>query len=100
MLYQDSDRVRLLHVSDLHFVQKLTEPGSRLRRLPVLTKSHSFEKLEALINIMTFLRNGGRSFDHLVVTGDVSTDGARDSLQTARTFIEADQIRDLDANEL
>jgi 3',5'-cyclic AMP phosphodiesterase CpdA len=94
VLAQAADRVRILHVSDFHFVGKLTERGTRLRTRAFMAKSHDFTKLEALNRILTLLAGPGRGFDYLVVTGDVSTDGATSSLETARSFIEEDELID------
>jgi 3',5'-cyclic AMP phosphodiesterase CpdA len=100
LLSQSPDRVRILHISDLHFVKRLTEDGTRLRTRHRVTKSHSFARLEALTSVMTWLGWPQSSFDHLIVTGDVSTDGSHASLGTAEFFLSSDRIPDAAAHRI
>ncbi len=95
-----ADRIRILHLSDLHFIGKLTERGTRLGTRPWLTKSHDFAKLQALVHLLTVLGPPEDTFHHLVVTGDVSTDGAVSSLSTAKDFIQNDEIIDAAVSRL
>ena len=99
-----TDRLRILHLSDLHFVGKLHESGTRWATGSLGTKSHSFAKLSAVRTTIEMglghREPGAKRFDHLLVTGDVSTDGAQDSLRTARSWIQQDEFFRLSANRL
>jgi len=80
----------MLHVSDLHFVAELTEEGRRLWGKQFV-RSHSFAKIYALAQTLYDLQRTGTQIDITMVTGDISTDGSKESLQTALNFIgEAD----------
>lgn len=83
---------RLAHISDLHFVEELTERGRRHWLKAFGTKSHDFGKLEALSAKFFELKTQGRNIDLLLVTGDVSTDGSIGSLNTALEFVEQRNI--------
>jgi predicted phosphodiesterase len=81
---------RALHLSDLHLVEDITERGKRLFRKQFLTKTHAFEKIVGLHSKLRKLEK----YDLVIITGDITTDGAYTSLQTARKFIEENEIRD------
>jgi 3',5'-cyclic AMP phosphodiesterase CpdA len=94
-----SEPVRILHLSDTHFVGNLKSKGGRWGvSWAAGAAAHDFAKIEALITILTRLGDG--VFDHLLITGDVSTDGSLKSLELARKFVEEDQILDSIMNRL
>jgi len=87
----DDQRVcSLAHLSDFHFVGELTESGRRLWTKGV--KSHSFAKIDALSQEFYEFRRLDSYPDVIVVTGDVSTDGSTQSLETALGFIQGSEI--------
>jgi 3',5'-cyclic AMP phosphodiesterase CpdA len=79
-------------LSDTHFIQKLTSRGGKWRSQALGAAAHDFAKIEALNTLLT--RLGSEAFDHLLITGDVSTDGSRKSLEQAKRFIQIDKIMD------
>jgi 3',5'-cyclic AMP phosphodiesterase CpdA len=81
----------LLHLSDFHFAQEVTEEGRRLW-LKRGVKSHAYGKIEALGHKFDDLRRCGKQVDLVIVTGDISTDGSKESLETALNFIEKNDI--------
>ncbi len=79
----------LLHISDLHFIEDLTERGKKLWVKRLGPRSHAFAKVSALSRALH-----REPVDELIVaTGDLSTDGTRQSLATVRTFVEANEVR-------
>ncbi|MEK6320820.1 MAG: metallophosphoesterase [Acidobacteriota bacterium] len=81
----------LLHISDLHLVQDLTEEGR-----PLWIKgpnTHSYAKLEAFSATVSEIKEiHKRQIDLVIVTGDVTTDGSAEALKAALEFIEAEDI--------
>lgn len=88
----EPESVRILQISDTHFTKKLATRGSRWGSRAIGTPSHDFARITALQAALA--RLGPDAYDHLVVTGDVSTDGSRAALELARTYIEDDSIQD------
>jgi hypothetical protein len=94
--------VRILHLSDTHFVKDLNTKGSRFKGRSVLVASHDISKIEAFNTIHQRLqREAARlnrpAFDHLLITGDISTDGSREALNNARQFVDEDELYDVRA---
>jgi 3',5'-cyclic AMP phosphodiesterase CpdA len=83
----------LLHISDLHFVEKLTERGRALWLKVAGPKSHAFAYIDALSAEYHAL-TARTPIDVLLATGDISTDGDMGSLQTALKFLENGEIRE------
>jgi 3',5'-cyclic AMP phosphodiesterase CpdA len=81
----------ILHLSDLHLVEELTEQG---RSLWVKgPKTHSFAKLDALTAALFEITEIEKTeLDVMTLTGDVTTDGSVGSLKTALEFIEKEDI--------
>lgn len=81
-------RIRLLHISDLHLVEDLSDPkrgGS-----PTLGQiKHNFETARLLGRAVDSLRP---AFDVLVATGDLTTDGAQGSFETVLQYIQSGPI--------
>jgi hypothetical protein len=89
---------QMLHVSDFHFVEKLTQEGrewhTRLADL-LRPKPHSFKRLEALAaKILLLEQQGGerKPFDLTLVTGDLTTNGAEGAFRTAWHYITSESI--------
>jgi 3',5'-cyclic AMP phosphodiesterase CpdA len=78
----------MIHASDLHFVESLTETG-RLLWQKGLVKSHAFGRVDAFSLAVHKLWPPP---DILLVTGDVCTDGSSEALTTALEFIEEDRV--------
>jgi 3',5'-cyclic AMP phosphodiesterase CpdA len=84
----------MLHISDLHFVEDITERGKRLWwRKAFGAKSHSYAKVDALSGALNSLQLEGWAPDMLLVTGDVCTDGSKEALRTGLNFIENCAVR-------
>ncbi|MGH9871196.1 MAG: metallophosphoesterase family protein [Pyrinomonadaceae bacterium] len=88
-----SEIATLLHVSDFHFDGNLTEQGRRHWRRNFGVKSHGFGKIDALSAKFAALEAVGLGPDLLLATGDISTDGAGESFEVAREFIESKEIQ-------
>jgi len=82
----------LLHISDLHFTQNLTEKGRQHWVKMCGVKSHAFGKIDALSKKVDELRSIGKGPDIILATGDISTDGSEEALSTALEFIESDAV--------
>jgi len=82
----------LLHISDLHFTQNLTEKGRQHWMKMCGVKSHAFGRIDALSKKVDELRSIGKRPDIVLATGDISTDGSEESLSTALEFIESEEI--------
>jgi 3',5'-cyclic AMP phosphodiesterase CpdA len=86
----------IIHISDLHFVDSLTERGRRVwGKLGV--NSHSFARADALsreIYKIRRLRDAVGTESILLVTGDISTSGDKESLQTAKAFLESEEMHE------
>lgn len=82
------DRIRLLHISDLHMVEDLTDP--QRGRSPTLGQPmHNFEAAKALGRTVDAL---SPAFDVLAATGDLTTDGTRGSFETVLQYIRSGSI--------
>jgi predicted phosphodiesterase len=81
----------LLHISDLHLVQALTEEGRSLWiKGP---KTHAYAKIDAFsATIFEIEEINQKQIEAVVVTGDVTTDGSVESVKTALEFIEGKDI--------
>ena len=80
--------IRLLHISDLHMVEDLTNPARG--RSPTLgQKKHNFETAKLLGAAIDALQP---KFDLLVATGDLTTDGTRGSLGTMLDYVQGGSI--------
>ena len=77
------DRFRLVHISDLHFVANPFERGSKFRARSWLAKSHSGDKASLLAESLLTLGE----VDVLLATGDLTTDGSAEALQTVRAYL-------------
>jgi 3',5'-cyclic AMP phosphodiesterase CpdA len=84
---------RVAQISDLHFVEQLTELGRTQWTKAFGTKSHDYNKLEELSQKFTEFRMQGRSPEFLVITGDVTTDGSAGAMNTAKLFVEQDIVK-------
>src|SRR6185369_16311485 len=88
--------IRLAQISDLHFIKDLTEKGRKYYLKQFLTRSHAFDKISDLSRELLRIQHPmwGKDIDVLIATGDISTDGSKDALQTALGFIENQEVRD------
>jgi len=82
----------LAQISDLHFIEELTERGRRQWLKQLGTKSHDFQKVAALGEKFDEFATAGRHIDLTIATGDITTDGAPNSFRTALSFIEGDDV--------
>src|SRR5215212_9675883 len=82
----------LLHISDLHFTQNLTEKGRQHWAKMCGVKSHAFGRVDALSKKIDELRSIGWGPDLILATGDVSTDGSEEALATALEFVESEKV--------
>lgn len=90
MSYQKVSYIaKVAHISDTHFVKRLTMRGRRIWTT-VGVKSHSFAKTQGLAGWFEEFRYWG--LDLAIVTGDISTDGSGRSLETAREFFRSEEI--------
>src|SRR3954447_6813161 len=86
---------RILHISDLHFVEELTAEGSTViksiikrKARTILQKSHSYYRL---VQLSDGLRQQQR--DIVLCTGDLTTDGSPQAFNTALKFLTEKEIR-------
>jgi hypothetical protein len=85
--HEDSgSRIRVLHISDLHMVENITERGRKLSR-PFGAATHQCITAELLAPVVQDLKH-----DLLLATGDLTTDGARGSFETVREYIQRGAI--------
>jgi 3',5'-cyclic AMP phosphodiesterase CpdA len=88
--------IRLLHISDLHFVRALaTEPRGWLVNAIYALKArpHSFGKLDAFrVKVAKIELQQSRITDLVLGTGDLTTNGDRGALETVRTFINDQKV--------
>jgi predicted phosphodiesterase len=80
-------------ISDLHFIEQLTELGRTQWAKAFGTKSHDYNKLETLSQKFSEFRVQGRSPEFLVITGDVTTDGSAGAMNTAKLFVQEDFVK-------
>jgi hypothetical protein len=80
--------IRLLHVSDLHLTAELDEVGRKLVT-PALAPTHSFEAARYVASAVAALQP---RYDALVATGDLTTDGARESFETVLQYFQSGSI--------
>lgn len=85
---RSDQRIRLLHISDLHLAADLSEPGRKLAR-PVLAPTHSFETARFVASAVSALQP---RYDAVVATGDLTTDGARESFETVLQYVQSGSI--------
>ncbi len=82
------ERIRLLHISDLHLIDELREEGKRVKK-PFGAPSHSFSTARAVSTAVDSLRP---RYDLLVATGDLTTDGSRESFETVLQYVQRGSI--------
>jgi 3',5'-cyclic AMP phosphodiesterase CpdA len=78
-------RIRLLHISDLHLVEDITEEGRSLGR-PILAATHSFNMARLLGKRVDGFNP---KFDLVLATGDLTTDGRRGSFETVLQYFQS-----------
>src|SRR5262249_6745003 len=86
---------RILHISDLHLARDANPNAFRRavrERNPLLPQSHSFELLDGLLLAIKEIEQTGK-IDLVVLTGDVSTDGTRRSLDLANGYLFESVVR-------
>ena len=71
---QDADRIRVLHVSDLHFTKETPESA----RLQWLLEAIRQDRKDGL---------GFKKFDYLVITGDCTDKASREGFEKAYEFV-------------
>lgn len=85
MVRNDEDhRIRLLHISDLHMVQEIAEPGRKLR-IPYGVATHRRETTKSLASKLRDLRP---RYDLVLATGDLTTNGACGAFETVLKYIQ------------
>ncbi|MBD0369707.1 MAG: metallophosphoesterase [Pyrinomonadaceae bacterium] len=102
MTYPNQPFFTLAQISDLHFIGKLTEKGRTHYLKQFGTKSHAFNKVDALSRAFRLIQHPrwGKPIEVLMATGDISTDGSTKALYTALTFIECQAITDVNGKPL
>lgn len=80
-----SEEFRIIHLSDLHFVQNLRTEGTSFGRGRFLTNSHKYRFYTHLIDSLEATIGSHAPADVCLATGDISTDGSSASLATALT---------------
>lgn len=75
------DRVRLVHISDLHISENLFETDQSRRLLP-----HRYGHRDAAFKLLDFCLRS-MDFDVLVASGDLTRVGSRDSLNHVRDWL-------------
>jgi len=85
---RQNERIRLLHVSDLHLVEDITEPGRSMKR-PFGAATHNFNTARVLGLTVSGLKP---AFDMVLATGDLTTDGKRGSFETLRQYIQSGSV--------
>ena len=81
--------LRIVHISDLHFVENPFETGGKWRSRSFRAKSHSVDHAGLLAETLAMMSGG---IDLLVVTGDVSTDGSDGAFLAARSYLERESV--------
>lgn len=81
-------RIRMLHISDLHMVEEITEPGRRLLR-PFGAITH---KSEAADSLSRKLRDLKPRYDLVLATGDLTTNGAQAAFKTVKKYIQDEKL--------
>jgi len=91
----DSQEFVLIHVSDLHIHEPLTEKGRRLSGIRVGIRTHQYFMLQAAAEAIQRIAYSTPS-DRLalLVTGDLSTAGSPTSLQLAHAIISSSDVSD------
>ncbi|HEY2576699.1 MAG TPA: metallophosphoesterase [Streptosporangiaceae bacterium] len=79
--------MKVVQLSDLHFVKDLGTKQSRYKGRAWFAKSHDFLTLSELGR-----RVRGLDYDVILVSGDLATDGSTAALQQARRFVEDEEI--------
>lgn len=79
------DEFRIIHLSDLHFVQNLKTEGTSFGRGRFLTNSHKYRFYTHLVDSLDATIGSDTPADVCIATGDISTDGSSASLATALT---------------
>ena len=78
-----SAEFRIIHLSDLHFVENLKTEGNSFGRGRFLTNSHKYRFYTHLVDSLEATIGSATPADVCVATGDISTDGSAASLATA-----------------
>jgi 3',5'-cyclic AMP phosphodiesterase CpdA len=85
---RQDERIRLLHISDLHLVEDITELGRSMRR-PFGAATHNFNTARHLGLAVSGLKP---AFDMVLATGDLTTDGRRASFETLLHYIQGGSV--------
>ncbi|MEI7997000.1 MAG: metallophosphoesterase [Methylococcaceae bacterium] len=85
---RQDEHIRLLHISDLHLVEDLTDPN-RGGSTTLGQIKHNFAAARLLGRAVDSLRPG---FDVLVATGDLTTDGTQGAFETVLQYIQSGPI--------
>jgi 3',5'-cyclic AMP phosphodiesterase CpdA len=85
---RQDERIRLLHISDLHLVEDITETGRDMMK-PFGAATHNFNTARALGLTVSGLKP---EFDMVLATGDLTTDGRRGSFETVRQYIQSGSL--------
>jgi hypothetical protein len=89
------DIATMLHISDLHFVKKLTEEGRAwyAKALDLVkVKPHSFTKIDALAAQIKDIERRSGKFDIVLGTGDLTTNGSEGAFKTVLNYLESEEI--------
>jgi len=82
------EAIRVLHVSDLHLAGELRQEGRKLLK-PLGAPTHSFTAARLVANAV---RELSPSYDLLIATGDLTTDGSRESFETVMQYVQSGTI--------
>jgi len=85
---RQDERIRLLHISDLHLVEDIREPGRNLKR-PFGVATHNFNTARHLGLTVSGLKP---TFDMVLATGDLTTDGSRGSFETLLQYVQSGSV--------
>jgi 3',5'-cyclic AMP phosphodiesterase CpdA len=78
-----SGEFRIIHLSDLHFVENLKTEGTSFGRGRFLTNSHKYRFYTHLVDSLEATIGSATPADVCIATGDISTDGSAAGLATA-----------------
>ncbi|MCP2080023.1 UNVERIFIED_ORG: 3',5'-cyclic AMP phosphodiesterase CpdA [Methylorubrum zatmanii] len=92
----------IAHLTDFHFIKNLTEEDRRFVLLRLLgAKPHSFARIDALSLIYkTIDKFHDKKIDLNLFTGDLTTDGRKDSFETFNRYISSAEIKDHETGRL
>ena len=86
---RDSDlRIRVLHISDLHLVEEITEEG-RKKKWPIGVATHALNTARTLGRTVYDLKP---KYDLVLATGDLTTDGAKGSFETVKQYVQSGSL--------